>query len=249
MNPFLEQNDTWEDFHHNFITRTQEMLSGRVGPNYFVKVEVRLYRHELPDEPPLYVGRSDVGLTISSPRSEGDWAAPAAIAAPVRLRVLAVDVERHSWLKICDRRNRHVVTALELLSPTNKTPGPDRDDYLAKRTMLIDNRVHLVEIDLRRGGVRPGPPEIPPCDCYALVSRVDARPYVEVWPIALRDRLPIIPIPLSAPDADVTLDLQELLNRVYDAAGYGKYIYDETPQPPLSDEDAAWARQFLPLPA
>lgn len=26
MNPYLEQPDTWEDFHHNFMTRVQEML-------------------------------------------------------------------------------------------------------------------------------------------------------------------------------------------------------------------------------
>ena len=34
--------------------------------------------------------------------------------------------------------------------------------------------------------------------------------------------------------------------RVYDAADYGKYIYSETPQPPLSPEDGAWAQQFVP---
>jgi hypothetical protein len=40
MNPYLEQSDTWEDFHHDFITRTREILSGQVGPNYLVKIEV-----------------------------------------------------------------------------------------------------------------------------------------------------------------------------------------------------------------
>ena len=39
MNPYLEQSDTWEDFHTNFITRAQEVLSGQVGPNYLVKIE------------------------------------------------------------------------------------------------------------------------------------------------------------------------------------------------------------------
>ena len=41
MNPFLEQSDSWEDFHHEFITHARDALSKVVGPNYLVKVEVR----------------------------------------------------------------------------------------------------------------------------------------------------------------------------------------------------------------
>jgi len=78
MSPYLEQNDTWEDFHANFITRAQEVLSGQVGPH--------------------------------------------------------------------------------------KTPGPDRDDYLAERRQVLVGTTHLVEIDLRRGGTRPNLPELPRCD-------------------------------------------------------------------------------------
>jgi hypothetical protein len=66
-----------------------------------------------------------------------------------------------------------------------------------------------------------------------------------MWPIALRERLPIIPIPLNAPDPDIALDVQEVLHRAYDAADYGKYIYSEQPDPPLSADDTAWAAQIL----
>jgi hypothetical protein len=208
MNPHLEQNDTWEDFHQRFITHAADTLSGKVGAKYLVKIEVRLYLHELP----------------------------------------AGDLERHSSLEIREHRNRRVVTVIELLSPTNKTPGPDRNDYLHKRREMMRSSVHFVEIDLRRGGERPQPPALPPCDYYALVSREEERPRLGVWPLSLRDRMPVIPIPLTAPDPDVLLDLQAVLDRGYDAADYGKYIYDETPQPPLSEEDLAWARQFLPQP-
>jgi hypothetical protein len=41
-------------------------------------------------------------------------------------------------------------------------------------------------------------------------------------------------------------DLQTALDRVYDAAGYGDYIYDGVPHPPLRDEDVPWAMQFVP---
>ncbi|HEV3079621.1 MAG TPA: DUF4058 family protein [Gemmataceae bacterium] len=244
MNPYLEQNDTWEDFHQSFITHARDLLSGEVGPNYLVKIEVRLYLHELPASERRYFGRADSGITARGPTSAS--ATPAPLAAPVHLTLPAVDVERHASLEIRDRRNRRLVTVIELLSPTNKTPGPDRDEYLAKRAQILASTTHLVEIDMRRGGERPRPPALPPCDYYVLVSRADLRPDdLGFWPLGLQDPLPPIKIPLTAPDADVTLDLQALLHQVYDAADYGKYIYSESPQPPLSEDVAGWARQFV----
>ena len=244
MNPFLEQNDTWENFHHDFIARAREMLSGQVGPNYYVKVEVRLYLHELSAEERRYFGRGDVGVTGGAiPASSS---ADSTLAAPVELLMPNVDVERHCSLEIRDRRKRRVVTVLEILSPTNKTPGADRDDYLRKRNVLMIEPIHFVEIDLRRGGQRPSPPTLPPCDYYVLLSRFEDRPKLGMWPLRLSDRLPVIPIPLIAPDPDVQLDLQAVLDRAYDAADYGKYIYSETPEPPLSEEQLAWARPFIP---
>lgn len=246
MNPYLEQSDAWEDFHTNLITRMQEMLSPQVGPNYYVKVEVRLYLHELSAEQRRYFGRADVGV-VGQP-SRAPSAKTINATAPMELLMANVEVERHSSLEIRDRRNRRVVTVIELLSPTNKTPGPDRDDYLRKRNVLLIERIHFVEIDLRRGGERPGPPTLPPCDYYALVSRYEDRPKLGLWPLTLRDRLPIIPIPLCAPDPDALLDLQAVLDRAYDAADYGKHIYGETPEPPLSEEQLTWTRQFIPQP-
>lgn len=244
MNPFLEQNDTWEDFHNDFMIRIRETLTGQVGPNYYVKIEVRLYLHELSAEERRLFGRADVAVTGGAERSA--HGASSRVAAPLELRMQNVDIERHSSLEIRDKRNRRVVTVIEVLSPTNKTPGVDRDDYLRKRTVLLIEPIHFVEIDLRRGGERPSPPPLPPCDYYVLLSRYEDRPKLGMWPLHLSDRLPVIPIPLSAPDPDVLLDLQAVLDHTYDAADYGKYIYRETPVPPLSEEQSVWAKQFLP---
>jgi hypothetical protein len=245
MNPFLEQNDAWEDFHAEFIAHARDTLSGVVGPNYVVKIEVRLILHELSADEPRYFGRADVGLT-GRPPADVPTPSPSTIVAPYRIPLPAIDPIRISSIEVVDRRDRRLVTVMELLSPTNKAPGPDRDDYLRKRNLLLEQRVHLVEIDLRRGGERPHYPPLPRCDYYVLVSRWQDRPIVGVWPLGLRDPLPAVPIPLTPPDTDLTLDLQALLHRVYDAADYGKYIYTETPDPPLSGQDLAWARQFVP---
>ncbi|HUY31286.1 MAG TPA: DUF4058 family protein [Pirellulales bacterium] len=244
MNPFLEQSDAWEDFHQDFMTRARESLSAQVGPSYMVKLEVRLYLHELSAEERRYFGRADVGVT--APSMERAGAAVAGGPAPVRLTLPAVDIQRHSSLEIRDRRDRRVVTAIELLSPSNKDLGPDYDAYSGKRRGVLASRTHLVEIDLRRGGKRPRPPDLPDCDYYVLVSRYAQRPNLDFWPIGLRERLPVVPVPLVPPDGDVYLDLQALLDRAYDAADYGKYIYVESPEPPLTPAHAEWARQFVP---
>jgi hypothetical protein len=139
-----------------------------------------------------------------------------------------------------------LVTVIELLSPTNKYSSPDREQYLGKRGRLLASSTHLVEIDLLRGGPRmpfAAPP--PQCTYYVLVSRMEKRPQADFWPVHLRDPLPIIPIPLREGDTDAQLDLQAALHHVYDAARYENYIYDSTPQPPLSSEDQAWAKALL----
>jgi hypothetical protein len=79
-----------------------------------------------------------------------------------------------------------------------------------------------------------------------MVCRAGEYPLASLWPTQLRDRLPLIPVPLRAPDPDVRLDLQEVLHRIYDAAGYAKFIYDSDPAPALSPADDAWARSLLP---
>jgi hypothetical protein len=246
MNPYLEQNDTWEDFHSGFITHARDVLNAEVGDNYLVKIEVRLYIHELSEEERRFLGRGDVSITRPGGERPDSSGGAGMLAAPMDLWLPAVDIQRESYLEIHDRRERRVVTVLELLSPSNKTPGADHDAYVGKRRSLLGSMTHLVEIDLRRGGTRPTPPELPACDYYALVSRYQDRPRVGLWPIRLREPLPTIPVPLAGSDPAVSLDLQSLLHRVYDAAGYGKYIYQESPQPPLPPDDAAWAEQFLP---
>jgi hypothetical protein len=133
---------------------------------------------------------------------------------------------------------------MELLSPSNKYAGPDREQYLAKARQLQRSWVHFVEIDLLRGGPRMPWLDMPACDYCVVVSRVERRPKAGFWPIRLRERLPEIPIPLRRGDTDARLDLQQVLHRIYDAAGYAYHIYSGPPEPPLSAEDAAWAQQF-----
>ena len=246
MNPYLEQERVWNDFHESFMPAARDAIAAQVRPHFIAKINEHLFIHELPEEPRRFVGRSDVSVT-QPPFAPGSDAAPtASVKAPAKVRLPAVDTERLSFIEIRDRDGWQLVTVIELLSPANKYSGPDREQYLAKRRELLASAVHFVEIDLLRGGPRMPMQDLPECDYCVLVSRVETRLDAWLWPIRLRESLPVVPIPLRAPHADAQLDLQQLLHRIYDAAGYEDYIYRGQPHPQLNAEDAEWARQFVP---
>lgn len=243
MNPYLEQSYDWNEFHNNLVSRMQEYLSKRVGPKYFVKSEQRLYLHELSAEERRYIGRNDVGIGLRGEISpqEVRTSGVLTLTAPLQLQLPAVEFEKQLFLEIRDLRNRHLITVIEVLSPSNKTPGADREAYIEKRKQYFTGPVSFVEINLLRGGKAPSPPQIPDCDYYALVIQANLRPKVGVWPFGLRDELPVIPVPLADNDQPIELNLKEILDITYDAFGYGNHIYLETPEPPLRPEDDRWA--------
>src|SRR5437588_7216363 len=65
MNPYLEQEDVWQDFHQSFIPLVREVLSQQVRPAYLVKVEEYLFIHELPAEERRFLGRADRAVADS----------------------------------------------------------------------------------------------------------------------------------------------------------------------------------------
>jgi hypothetical protein len=246
MNPYLEQEAVWNDFHQRFVPHVAEALSSQVRPGYIVTIDSHVYLHELPGDERRFMGRHDAAVLAGSdslrpqPRSVS-WSEPVAGTIPV-----AIDTEIDSYITIRDRLSREIVTVIEFLSPSNKRPGGDREQYLGKRREYLRSSAHLVEIDLLCGWPRMPMQGLPDCDYVVLVSRSDRRPKVDLFPIQLRDPLKPIPVPLRIPDPDVNLDLHRILTDIYDAAGYEDYIYDGTPQPALPPEDRRWAQQFLP---
>lgn len=65
--------------------------------------------------------------------------------------------------------------------------------------------------------------------------------------MTLQDTLPTIPVPLREGDPDAVLELQAVLNAIYDEAGYDLSIdYTQSPPPPaLSDTDTEWMYKRL----
>lgn len=245
MNPYLEHADVWHDFHENFLPAARELLLPQVRPHYIIKIDQHVYLHEPAAEDRFFIGRSDVHVAQPTPAAN-PGAGTATLPAPAWGRVaVPIDEEKQSFLEIRDREGRDLVAVIELLSPINKAMGADRDQFLAKRMRYIRSSASYIEIDLLRGGVRLPIEDLPHCDYYALVSRWQERPRVGIWPLRMRDTLPAIPIPLREPHPNAQLDLQAVLNRVYDAAGYEDYIYSHQPEPRLHPDDEAWAKEIV----
>ena len=109
----------------------------------------------------------------------------------------------------------------------------------------------LVEIDLARAGQRAlalPDYEIPierRGDYLACISPGWKRNRRELYPMPLRQRLPVLPIPLRPEEPPVTLDLQALVDQAYTTGRYDRLDYETELDPPLPTEDAAWAEALL----
>lgn len=251
MNPYIERPDVWNDFHDTFIPALREVLSAQVLPRYYVRIEENLYIHEPSEDERFKLGKPDLSVHAGEP---GEYASgAAAIAAPTYVGMPVVtEEERLPFLEIRDRHKHEVVTVIELLSPANKT-SEGREQYLAKVQRILASKTNFVEIDLLRAHAKMPWNQLPACDYYALVSRYEDRsgekPRAAFWPLRIRDPLPTIPIPLRPGEPAPTVDLQAILHRIYDTAGYGMFLYQADPEPPLRAADAVWAALLLNPPA
>jgi Protein of unknown function (DUF4058) len=251
MDPYLEQ--FWGDVHHTLITYARSALQKTLPSDLVARVDERVFlehsegesRNIIPDV--RIVERSDT----RRPRlSTGNGIA---VAEPFLVHLDESEPERQGFIEIIDiKSGRKVVTVIEVLSPSNKAPGPGRDLYVKKQEELKAGRVSLVEIDLLRGGkhVLTAPFDRLPeghRTPYAVCVRRGWRPSpIEFYRVALRDRLPAIAIPLRQSDTDVALDLQALIDQAYEDGRYGDDIdYREDADPPLAPDDARWADALL----
>ncbi len=245
MDPYLE-GSTWMNFHGQLCAEIARQLGPKLRPRYLARLTERFFTEiALDDRGARPLSSPDVGVVESAPASVG-VAAVGVVEAPVRVPTMVPESVLHFSVEIRDRLERRLVTAIEVLSPTNKR-GEGREEYLEKRRRILHSSAHLVEIDLLRRGHRiPMGRELPLAPYYAYVGRQEIRPDTDVWPIGLDRSLPQVPIPLLPDDADVMLDLQQALGTVYDLSDYDLEIdYTRPPEVSLMPEQSAWVDQHL----
>lgn len=270
MDPYLEDPAIWPDFHHRWATILSEELNNQLPAPFYARMEMRpefgvveepeertrtIVSDVLVLQHPRPTHSTHVGevLVMEAPRRE--------VAPAVEFATLPDEMVRHHFVEIRDSQRGHkLITLIEILSPSNKRPGPDRDTYAAKQREVLDSDANLVEIDLLRAGRRVLPSRDlataigrldPPPDYLVLVSRAWRRagPFIgySAYPIRLRDMLPCISIPLTRDHTEIPLDLQFAFQRTYDRGPYrkGAVDYSLPPASIVSAEDAAWADALL----
>jgi hypothetical protein len=245
MDPYVEGSPLWTDCHANLLTAFRDALNERLPERYAARTELHVWIHEPDAEERTQIREPDVGVVELS---EGAAGTAAVATPPATILLPAVRRRGTRFLQIVEETGRRVVTALELLSPSNKAAGEERESYLAKRNEYFAGGVNLVEIDLLRGGTRLplGDPQPDVADYYVLVCRAWELPQAGLWNVSLREALPDIPVPLDKDVAPVTLPLQECFNRVYDKGRYGKQLdYDQPTTPRMREPEMTWARELL----
>jgi hypothetical protein len=250
MDPYLEQ--FWGDVHHRLIVYSSDAIQRVLPGDLRARVDERVYvepddgngRRIVPDVRIIERGRRH-----DTPARVGNGIA---LAEPLVVHMEQDEPVRQGFIEIIDiKSGRRVVTVIEILSPSNKVPGPGRDLDVKKQDELRAGNVSLVEIDLLRSGNRVmcAPFELIPeghRTPYAACVRRGWKPFdFEYYRLPLRERLPAFRIPLRETDPDVPLDLQSVVDQCYEHALYDDIDYREEPDPPLTGDDARWADALL----
>lgn len=251
MDPYLENPELWPDVHHTLISEIRNALNPVLRPRYVARVELRIYVSN-EDDPARDAWRvPDVRVERTAKRKGSKTTKRAealVIAEPLTIPFLVEDEIEEAYLEIREVESKNTVTVIEVLSPSNKIRGSaGRDSFLSKRRKVLAMKVHWVEIDLLRAGA-PSLDRlaVAASDYRIAVSRSENRRRARFWPVRLRQKLPVIGIPLGGKDPDAPLDLNAVLRTSYDKAEYDATVdYRRDPVPPLSREDAAWAAKLL----
>lgn len=254
MDPYLEDPLLWPGLHHRLITYISDTLNPLLRPRYIANIGERVYiiqprRSIIPD---ISVTKRSSTREVRKRQTNGK-SQTMVIDQPLVL-TLGARENREGFIEIVQLgQQRRVVAAIEVLSPSNKSRGhPGQRLYLAKQKKILRSRTHLIEIDLLRRGRHTvaAPKDLlrneTDWDYLVCLHRGGEVDEFEVWPMKLRDRLPRISVPLANKDPAVVLDLQEVLNRTYDAGRYAEELdYRHDPKVGLSPANAKWAQRLL----
>lgn len=262
MDPYLEKPSRWSNVHTRLIVALADDLAARVRPHYYVSVEERAYLLSFDEIEGMM--RPDVAIVReSAPVYEAVMATTAAAAAedttvpplietppparPITITIPMLEEVRERFLEVRLVADGRLVTAIEILSPTNKQTGKGRQLYAEKRQAVLESETHVVEIDLLRAGK---PPEFIPASqlshYYILVSRAEQRPSATLIPFAIQQPIPTFRLPLLPGDNEPEVNLGQIFHALYDRAGFDLRIdYKHAPEPPFTEKDTAWIDALL----
>jgi len=246
MDPYLEQH--WEDVHTRLIGYVADALQPQLADDLIARMEEKVY---VEDESEIQLRRPDVRVVENPPAwlAQLGESSTALLDEPVLLEPIGDPIRQRSVL-IYDIAGKRIVTAIEILSPWNKTPGKPVEEYLKKREKYVNSDMNLVEIDLIRSG-----------DWTRMIGRYHVpqrlrttyrvtieQPEVAgplLYAIPMDAKLPAIKVPLRPQDSPARLNLQELLEKAYQMGRYDRIDYSQPCFPRPTGEEEAWIVRAL----
>ena len=255
MDPFLEAPDIFPDLHDRLINGISDAINLQLRPPYYSAIASRVFI----EHSDRFI-TPDISVILDGDKlSESDHGSATAVLTSLEVQPIIVHVPhdeiREQFVEIRTVGDERLVTSIEVLSFSNKSPGEHgRELYKKKQREILSSDVHLVEIDLLRGGEHSTAVPLVRAErktgkfnYHVCVHRFDQLENYVVYPITLRSRLPKIAIPLLPGDPEITIDLQLIFNHCYEAGLYDRRVrYAETvPTPPLTELDEKWSKELL----
>lgn len=257
MDPWLENATDFPDFHDSFAYLIKEELNAHLPAGYRANINRLVWvdenRWRKPDVSTF--GPAETNPNQWKSISEEYEFAHGGSMVIVDDEPNEADYEEESqqYLEILDTKGNRLVTAIEILSPENKTKGElAHAAYIKKQRQLLNAGVNLVELDFLRSGMHVT--AVPLVKLRSRFQQFDYHVCVSLpaekrkllAAFTIRDPMPLIIIPLDPAVPSVEINLQQLFDRAYQTGRYGLMINYQRPcDPPLKESDAIWAKEKI----
>jgi len=222
----------FHDFHHEWISEIKRTLnSGILPPDYYALAEQQAAGYG-PDVLTLQLDEDEFEPPLSLPSSPGT----ATLVVPNATYIAETDAEfyrrKKSSVVIRHVSDDRIIAMVEIISPGNKSSANAFRAFLDKTLDLLENRIHLLIIDLfpptRRDphGIHAAiwaevvqggnylPPEGKPLTLVAYECSLITKAFVES--VAVGGTLPEMPLILE-PNTAINVPLDVTYQRAWDA--------------------------------
>lgn len=139
MDPYIEDAALWCGFHTTMIVSISGSINKALPAGYYADIEQHVWLQDEDFDVRETFGYPDAYVAGHS-NTDGAVAVATEKQVSVSTEVTLAKIPRKSqqkFVKIVDQPGNRVITVIELLSPSNKHNGPEREQYLGMRDQYM----------------------------------------------------------------------------------------------------------------